>query len=135
MTTLTPDQLAELERLEAAMTQGDLVARQEYANRWRLELHREGFAPLSLALIAITCCEVGTANDEQNSTNALGFAALRNAAKPLLEIVRKQEADIAALMHLDVDRVAEIADLERQLVESKAEIERLKTQVSNLVGF
>lgn len=45
-------------------------ARQEYANRWRIESPREGFVPVSVAQVQTTVLEVGVGEDWQTGANA-----------------------------------------------------------------
>jgi hypothetical protein len=55
-------------------TPGPWVARQQFSNLWRIEVPREGFVPLSVAVVSTTVLEVGC-NDKDTAANARLIAA------------------------------------------------------------
>jgi len=56
-------------------TLGEWKARRTDFNRWRIESHRLGFAPVSVAVVTMTLLEVGVGNAEQHEANARLMAA------------------------------------------------------------
>lgn len=55
-------------------TPGEWVARQQFKNRWQILVPREGFVPLSIAIVTTTVCEVGY-GDRHTEANAHLIAA------------------------------------------------------------
>lgn len=62
---------------------------QEFANRWAIEYRKDGFVPLSLAKITITCCEVSGGKDEENSANAAFIVRACNSHDDLVAALEK----------------------------------------------
>lgn len=60
--------------MTAKHTPGPWVARQEFSNRWRIEVPRDGFVPVSVAIVTTTVLEMG-ANDKDTGANARLIAA------------------------------------------------------------
>lgn len=72
-------------------TPGPWVARQEFANRWRIESHAKGpeFIPISVGLACTTILEVGCSN-EDTAANARLIAA----APDLLQLAFQYRDDL-----------------------------------------
>lgn len=64
---------------ESNHTPGPWVARQEFANRWRIESHAKGpeFIPISVGLACTTILEVGCGNEDTAANAQLIAAAPR----------------------------------------------------------
>ena len=83
-------------------TPGDLHARQDFANRWRLEQHRGDAVPLCVAVVSNTQCEVGSMDDAAVAANAARLAACWNAHDALLAaltLARAQLGDLFDVMY------------------------------------
>lgn len=66
-------------------TPGPWEARQEYANRWRIEVPRPVFVPISVAIVTTTLLEVGC-NDEDTAANARLIASAPELLEALLAL-------------------------------------------------
>lgn len=80
-------------------TPGPWVAKQEYANRWRIESHANGpeFIPISVGIACTTVLEVGCGNEDTGAN-----AHLIAAAPELLEALKETlpfMIDIAKARH------------------------------------
>jgi hypothetical protein len=112
MTTLTPDQLAELARLEAAITKGP----------WHVDKRFLGSIEDSRDIQIAGTYMMAVETLEERNANAAFIAAIRNAAKPLIEEVKElRRREVMAVDKLD-RQLTEIADLRRQLAEKDAEL-------------
>jgi hypothetical protein len=83
---------------EIKHTPGPWTAKQEYANRWRIEAPNPSgsdFVPISVGIACTTVCEVGC-NDENTKGNALHFAAALDMAL-ILEMLAA-DADAGKVM-------------------------------------
>lgn len=75
-------------------TPGPWIARQEYSNRWRIEVPRDGYVPRSVALVSTTILEMG-GSDKNTGANAHLIAAapeLLAALEGLLSLDRYADA-------------------------------------------
>lgn len=65
----------------SAHTPGPWSARQEFANRWRIERTDSGFAPVSVAIVTRTILEVGSDDGSCEANARLIAAAPETAAE------------------------------------------------------
>jgi len=97
---MTTTRAAIEQALAAGPTDGPWIARQEFANRWRIEqVAEDGFIPLSVGLACTTILEVGVTNH-----NTAANAGLMASCNP------------AAIRQLLADHDAEKKALEDELV-------------------
>jgi hypothetical protein len=87
--------------VSAKFTKGPWVARQEFANRWRIEVPREGHVPISVGLACTTVLEVGCSN-EDTAANAHLIASAPELYGALEGVLWGLEAYVK-LVHPDDD--------------------------------
>lgn len=125
MTTLTQDQLAELERLEAAATPGE----------WRafVSVISSGYGGIETHDPALSDEgeESVLPTSSAKEDDLLFIAAIRNAAKPLIEMVRQKDEALEIFAAQSVRLADIIADLRRQLAERDALISKAKNLIDD----
>jgi hypothetical protein len=141
MTTLTPEQLAELERLEAAAMPGEwkyqgrcLNMADQVQHRWRIDSGKREVVSASWH-----DSSAFYPTEEESRNNGQFIAALRNAAKPLIEMVKRLQEENEQLQRearvdatISDDLIAEMEDLRRQLAERGAEIKKQRYELDAL---
>lgn len=109
---MTTTRAAIEQALAAGPTDGPWIARQEFANRWRIEqVAEDGFIPLSVGLACTTILEVGVTNH-----NTAANAGLMASCNP------------AAIRQLLADHDAEKKALEDELVRVRGALHIIAAQ-------
>lgn len=65
-----PNPIPTLRELAKQATKGQRTARQQFANRWLIEVPRDGLVPLTLAAVHTTQLEVGFGDGKDTEANA-----------------------------------------------------------------
>jgi hypothetical protein len=149
MITLTPEQLAELERLEAAATAGEWRSMRE-VNQY-IDEQRKLVGASRIDGIERPWNARHVVPDQGRDhvcrfidADADFIAAIRNAAKPLIEEVKRlrddkrlvqEQEDVASQREIAKSLRLENITLRQQLAESKTEIERLNKILREYATF